>query len=106
MNTVQKMTTRLLFGSALFGMVTAAAPASALTVDPEILKLVSEAILKKQSETMAQLYPTMPFKDQMRGKMMIERASGNYLQGVIQPKLMQENMGKKKEELMKQMLNK
>jgi hypothetical protein len=106
MNTVQKMTTKLFLGLALFGIATVAAPASALTLDPEILKLVNEAILKKQSETMAQLYPTMPFKDQMRGKMMIERASGNYLQDVIQPKLMQENMGKKKEGLMKQMLDK
>jgi hypothetical protein len=52
---------------------------------------------------MASIYAEMPFKDQMRGKMMTERASQNYMMQVIQPQMMEKNMGAEKLKLMNQM---
>lgn len=100
MNTVEKMTVRLALGAVVFGCVTAAGPAGAFTVDPEALKLVDELVLDMKNKSMSELYPAMPLKDQMRGKMMIERTSKNYLQDVIQPQVMGKNVEDLKKKLM------
>jgi hypothetical protein len=74
-----------------------------LTVDPTIMKVINEIVTEMQQNTIAAIYPEMPFKDQMRGKMMTERASQNYMMQVIQPQMMQKNMGAEKLKLMNQM---
>lgn len=74
-----------------------------LTIDPTILKVINEIVTEMQQNTMASIYPEMPFKAQMRGKMMTERASQNYMMQVIQPQMMQKNMGAEKLKLMNQM---
>ncbi|MCW5206012.1 hypothetical protein VU08_03645 [Desulfobulbus sp. F5] len=71
-------------------------------IDPSILKIIDEIVLKMQQETMSATYADMPFKDQMRGKMMTQNASKNYMQSVIQPQMMQKNMGAEKLKLMNQ----
>lgn len=74
-----------------------------LTIDPTILKVINEIVTEMQQNNMSSIYPEMPFKDQMRGKMMTERASQNYMMQVIQPQMMQKNMGAEKLKLMNQM---
>ncbi len=74
-----------------------------LTIDPTILKVINEIVTEMQQNTMASIYPEMPFKAQMRGKMMTERAAQNYMMQVIQPQMMQKNMGAEKLKLMNQM---
>ena len=72
-------------------------------MDPSILKIVNEIVAEMQQKTMASMYTEMPFKEQMRGKMMTERASQNYMMHVIQPQMMQKNMGAEKLKLMNKM---
>ncbi|MGX9726988.1 MAG: hypothetical protein ACTFAK_06610 [Candidatus Electronema sp. VV] len=74
-----------------------------LNLDPSILKIVDEIVAEMQKKTMASMYAEMPFKEQMRGKMMTERAGQNYMMQVIQPQMMQKNMGAEKLKLMNQM---
>ena len=71
-----------------------------INIDPAILKVINEIVTEMQQKTMASIYAEMPFKDQMRGKMMTERASQNYMMHVIQPQMMQKNMGAEKLKLM------
>ena len=77
--------------------------AEKLNIDPSILKIIDEIVKEMQQQTMASIYAEMPFKDKMRGKMMTERASQNYMMQVIQPQMMQKNMGAEKLKLMNQM---
>lgn len=74
-----------------------------IDIDPAILKVINEIVTEMQQKTMASIYAEMPFKDQMRGKMMTERASQNYMMQVIQPQMMEKNMGAAKLKLMNQM---
>uniref|UniRef100_UPI0040561A36 hypothetical protein n=1 Tax=Candidatus Electronema sp. TaxID=2698783 RepID=UPI0040561A36 len=74
-----------------------------IKIDPSILKVINEIVTKMQQKTMASIYAEMPFKGQMRGKMMTERASQNYMMHVIQPQMMQKNMGAEKLRLMNKM---
>lgn len=89
------------FSSALSFSVSHAA--EKLNLDPSILKIINEIVADMQQQTMSSVYPEMPFKEQMRGKMMTERASQNYMMQVIQPQMMQKNMGAEKLKLMNQM---
>jgi hypothetical protein len=63
-----------------------------MTIDTTVFNTITEIISQKKQETMEELYPIRPLKDQMRGKMMIERASANYMQDVIQPQMMGKNL--------------
>ncbi len=74
-----------------------------MTIDPTIMKVINEIVTEMQQNTMASMYPAMPFKAQMRGKMMTERAAQNYMMQVIQPQMMQKNIGAEKLKLMNQM---
>ena len=96
---------RTVIGAAVIGLVMTAGSASALTIDTEeILRLVDETVLGVQQKTMLELYPAMPLKDQMRGKMMRERAANNYLQDIIQPQMMAKNTEQLKLQTMESMV--
>ncbi len=90
-----------IIASALF--LSSAHAEEKVTIDPTILKVINEIVTDMQQNTMSSIYPEMPFKAQMRGKMMTERAAQNYMMQVIQPQMMQKNMGAEKLKLMNQM---
>ena len=77
--------------------------AEKMNVDPSILQVINGIVTEMQRQTMSSLYAEMPFKEQMRGRMMTERAGQNYMMQVIQPQMMQKNMGAEKLKLMNQM---
>lgn len=103
--TALKKASAILFVSVLASALSFSASHAAekLNLDPSILKIIDEIVREMQQETMASVYAEMPFKDQMRGRMMTERASQNYMMQVIQPQMMQKNMGAEKLKLMNQM---
>ena len=96
---------KTVIGATVIGLSMTVSSASALTIDTEeILRIVDEAVLGVQQKTMLDLYPTMPLKDQMRGKMMQERAANNYLQDIIQPQMMAKNTEQLKLQTMESMV--
>jgi hypothetical protein len=84
----------LSLASAIFALGFLVPPvfASQVKIDESILKIVNEAVMNMQRDTMTATYAAMPLKDQMRGKMMVQNASGNLMQSAIQPQMMQKNM--------------
>ena len=50
--------------------------------------MINEMIVKMQQQTMQELYPQAPLKNQMRGRMMQEFASKTILMNKIQPVMM------------------
>ncbi|WP_417910244.1 hypothetical protein [Candidatus Electronema sp. PJ] len=95
----------LSLAGAMFTLSFFASPVSAseVKIDDSILKIINEAVMKMQQKTMAENYDAMPLKDQMRGKMMVQNASKNYMQSIIQPQMMEKNMGAEKLKMMNQM---
>jgi hypothetical protein len=97
---MKKMLFAASFAAVLFN---SSAYSSEIKIDTSVLEMISQMVSKMQQETMMAKYAEMPFKDQMRGKMMTERASQNFMMQVIQPQMMQKNMGAEKLRLMNQM---
>ena len=64
-----------------------AGSASAYTVHIDI-DSIQHLFTSMKEDTKKKLYPTKPLKDQMRGEMMMERSSKNYMQDVIQGMMM------------------
>lgn len=104
MNNMNKTTVISILGTALFSFFMLGS-ASASTVDKETLSLIDEIVVGVKQKTMDKKYPTMPFKDQMRGKMMRERAANNFMQDVIQPEMMKRNRKDLKSEKVSTMMN-
>lgn len=102
MNT--KNTVKFLVGIISFAIVSASSSAFAIRVDLSFLDEIRPLVMQMQQETMMELYPQMPLKDQMRGRMMIERATNNYMQHAIQPVMMEENREQIKPQQMEFML--
>ena len=88
MEIIKRATRRLAFGIIAFSSVMIAGPASAFTVDPEIIKMINGMIVDMQQKTMSDLYAQAPLKNQMRGKMMQEFSSKLILRDKIQPIVM------------------
>ncbi|MCI5146767.1 MAG: hypothetical protein D3923_14885 [Candidatus Electrothrix sp. AR3] len=105
MNTMNKTTVMSLIGTSLFIFIMVGS-VSASTLDKGILSLVDEIVVGVKQKTMEKKYPTMPFKDQMRGKMMRERAANNFMQDVIQPEMMNRNREALKSEKITTIMNK
>jgi hypothetical protein len=109
MNAFKKNTVKFLMGIISFAVVSSSSTAFAIKIDMsfmnELQNEIHQRILKMQQETLMELYPQMPLKDQMRGRMMIERATNNYMQYVIQPKMMEDLMEQIKPQQMQLMVS-
>ena len=105
MNTTSKKNIKIFAGAIAFCTFTTAGSAFSMTIDPTIFDSITEIISQKKQETMAELYPSKPLKDQMRGKMMIERSAANYMQDVIQPQMMGKNIERIKAEGIERIVN-
>ncbi|MCW5206048.1 hypothetical protein VU08_03825 [Desulfobulbus sp. F5] len=105
MKTIKRVTTRIVLGIAVFGSVMTAGSASAFTVDQEIINMINGIIVQMQQQTMAELYPQAPLKNQMRGKMMQEFSSKTILMNQIQPVMMEANLKATKNALMERMVS-
>lgn len=104
MNVIKKISGRIALSVAAFGLAMTSVPASAFTVDPEIIKLINGMIVQMQQQTMSELYPQAPLKNQMRGKMMQEFSSKLILMKEIQPVMMEANMKTTRNSLMSRMV--
>ncbi|CAK8715875.1 MAG: hypothetical protein CDV28_10611 [Candidatus Electronema aureum] len=100
---MKKMSASLVAAIFMLAFFISHSSAAETKIDPSILKIINEIVLKMQQDTMAATYAEMPFKNQMRGKMIVQNASKNYMQSVIQPQMMQKNMGAEKLKLMNRM---
>ncbi len=99
MSKVKRMSVWVI-GMVVFGFA-GSASAYTVTIDLEdIQHLFSDMKMK----TMGELYSAKPLKDQMRGKMMLERASNNFMQYIIQPQMMQRNRDQNKPQQMGRIL--
>jgi len=86
------MTIRFALGMAVVGLIAAgsvSAAVNSLSIDPSTLQTVDQALLQMQQEMINKNYSAMLLKDQMRGKMMAERTPQNFMQGNIQPVMME-----------------
>ena len=105
MNTISEKNVKLLAGAVAFCVLSTAGSAFSMTIDPTTFDSITDIIVKKKQETMTELYPQKPLKDQMRGKMMLERSTANYMQDVIQPLMMKKNLEKFKADGIKKIVN-
>lgn len=103
MNMLKKISGRIALAAAAFGIAMSSSSASAFTVDAEITKMINDIIVQMQQQTMAELYPQAPLKNQMRGRMMQEFSSKTILMNQIQPVMMQSNMNSTRKVLMNRM---
>ena len=103
MNVIKTISNRIVLAAAAFGFAMSSAPASAFTVDPEIIKMINGMIVQMQQQTISELYPQAPLKNQMRGRMMQEFSSKTILMNQIQPVMMQSNMNSTRNVLMNRM---
>lgn len=104
MNVTKKISNKIVLAAAAFGFAMSSAPAFAFTVPDEITRMVNEIIVQMQQQTMAELYPQAPLKNQMRGKMMQEFSSKMILMNQIQPVMMEVNMNSTRNGLMNRMI--
>jgi len=104
MNMTKKISKRIAFAAAAFLFSMSSAPAFAFTVPDEITSMINQMIVQMQKQTMAELYPQAPMKNQMRGKMMQEFSSKTILMNQIQPVMMQATMNSTRNVLMTRMV--
>lgn len=104
MNMIKKISSRIVLAAVAFGVAMSSSSASAFTVPDEITKMVNEIIVQMQQQTLSELYPQAPLKNQMRGKMMQEFSSKLILMNQIQPVMMEVNMNSTRNGLMNRMV--
>jgi hypothetical protein len=104
MNAFKKNTIKFLVGIVSFAFISSSSSAFAIKVDISFISEIDQLVNEMQQRTMMELYPKMPLKDQMRGRMMIERATNNYMQDQIQPLMMEDNREQIKPKQMQRMV--
>lgn len=84
-----KGTMKLALGMAFAALLTAGAASAQQQTTSGMEQQALQSIIKLQQSMIQKNYQAMLFKPQMMSKYMQERASQNYMQGAIQPVMLQ-----------------